>query len=127
MTPEINRIHKEFAGKGVKIYMIHEDLTLSNAEVSKEAKDFALLPPVLIDKWRAQMKVSGAKISPEAVIYDGQFRIQYQGRINDQFYGLGKMRPKITSRDLRDAVASVVEGKPVKVKKTEAIGCILPK
>lgn len=127
MTPEINRIHKEFAGKGVKIYMIHEDLTLSHADVAKEAKEFELLPPVLVDKWRNQKKMSGVTISPEAVVYDSQHQIQYQGRINDQFYGLGKMRPKVTSRDLRDAVASVVEGKPVKVKKTEAIGCILPR
>lgn len=127
MTPEINRIYKEFSGKGAQFYMIHEDLTLSNQEVAKEAKDYSLLPPVLIDKWRTQMKISDAKTSPEAVVYDGQMRIQYQGRINDQFYGLGKMRPKVTSRDLRDAVASVVEGKPVRVKKTEAIGCILPK
>lgn len=125
MTPEINRIHKEFSGKGVKVYMIHEDLTLSNAEVAKEAKDFGLLPTVLIDKWQTQMKMSGVKISPEAVVYDSQHRIQYQGRISDLFYGLGKMRPKVTSRDLRDAVASVLEGKPVKTKKTEAIGCVL--
>lgn len=127
MTPEINRIHKEFAGKGVKVYMIHEDLALSNSEVAKEAKEFGLLPTILVDKWQTQMKMSGVKTSPEAVVYDSQHRIQYQGRINDQFYGLGKMRPRVTSRDLRDAVASVVEGKPVKVKKTEAIGCILPR
>lgn len=126
MTPEINRIYKEFSTKGVRIYMIHEDLVLTNAEVAKEAKEFGLLPPVLIDKWQTQKKMSGVKISPEAVVYDSQHRIQYQGRISDLFYGLGKMRPKVTSRDLRDAVASVVEGKPVRVKKTEAIGCILP-
>lgn len=127
MTPEINRIHKEFAGKGVQLYMIHEDLTLAREEVAKEAKEYALLPPVLIDKWRTQMKMSGVTTSPEAVVYDSKNQIRYQGRINNQFYGLGKMRPKVTSRDLRDAVASVVEGKPVKVKKTEAIGCILPR
>lgn len=126
MTPEINRIHNEFSSKGVRIYMVHEDLTLTAKEVRKEAKDFGLLPTVVIDTWRSQKKISGAKISPEAVVYDAKGKTVYQGRINDQFYGLGKMRPKVTQRDLQDAIASVVAGKPVKVSKTEAIGCVLP-
>ncbi len=126
MTPEINRIHWEFASKGVRITMVHEDLALSAVEVAKEAKEFGLLPPVVIDKWRGQMKFSSAKISPEAVVYDSALKVRYRGRINDQFYALGKMRPKVTSRDLRDAIANVVAGKPVVQAKTEAVGCVLP-
>lgn len=127
MTPEINRIHQEFTPKGVKVYMVHEDLTLSADEVAKEAKDFGLKPPVLIDKWRAQMKMSRVTISPEAVVYDHNMKAKYTGRISNLFYGLGKMRPKATSRDLRDAIAGVLAKKPVASPKTEAVGCILPK
>ncbi|MBC8065629.1 MAG: redoxin domain-containing protein [Chlorobia bacterium] len=127
LTPEINRIHKEFSAKGVKFYMVHEDLTLTSAEVAKEAKAFALTPPIVIDKWRSQKKMSGVMISPEAVVYDSKFQPRYKGRINDLFYGLGKMRPKARTRDLRDAIANVVAGKAPANSETQAIGCILPK
>lgn len=127
LTPEINRVHQEFASKGVKIYMVHEDLTLTNKEVASHAKEFGLKPPVVIDKWRAQMRVSAATISPEAVVYDQKLRMRYKGRINDLFYGLGKMRPKATTRDLRDAIAGVLTTNEGQLRRSEAIGCILPK
>lgn len=127
LTPEINRIHHEFSARGVKIYMVHEDLTLTKAEVANEAKAFALAPTILIDKWRSQKKMSGVTISPEAVVYDSKFQPRYKGRINNLFYGLGKMRPKATSRDLRNAIASVLAGKAPTPSETQAIGCILPK
>jgi hypothetical protein len=127
LTPEINRVHQEFSSKDVKFYLVHEDLTLTNKEVAFEAKSFGLKPTIVIDKWRTQMRSSGAKISPEAVVYDQNLRLRYRGRISDLFYGLGKMRSKATSRDLRDAIADVVAGKSFPIRQTEAIGCILPK
>jgi hypothetical protein len=127
MTPEINRLYKEFSPKGVKFYMVHEDLTLGSKEVAKEAKDFALLPPVVIDKWRTQMKLAGVTVSPEAVVYDSNFSVRYKGRITDLFYGLGKMRPKATKHDLRDALSDILAGKEFPVRVTEAVGCVLPK
>jgi len=127
LTPEINRVYNEFSGKGVKFYMVHEDLTLSNQEVAHEAKNYALLPQVVVDKWRTQQKQSGAQTSPEAAVYDSNFRLRYQGRISNLFYDLGKMRPKATSRDLRDAVADILAGKDFPLRRADAIGCILPK
>lgn len=127
LTPEINRVFQEFSPKGVQFYMIHEDLTLSSSEIAQEAKNFGLLPPILIDKWRTQMKRSGASISPEAVVYDGGFRMTYRGRINDQFFDLGKMRPKVTKRDLREAIIEAMAGTSTGVKLTAAVGCVLPK
>lgn len=127
MTPEINRLHREFARKGVRIFLIHEDAALSPREVADEAKVFGLLPTVLLDQKHAQMKQSKATISPEAFVYDSQMKPQYSGRINDLFFGLGQMRPKATTRDLRDAVQAVLDGKAPRIVKTEAIGCILPR
>ena len=127
MTPEINRLYKEFSPKGVRFYMIHEDLTLSTKEVQSQAKAYGLLPPIAIDKWRTQMKRSAASISPEAAVYDPALRMMYRGRITDLFYGLGKMRPAATKRDLRDAILTTLSGKSKMEMDAPAIGCILPR
>jgi len=127
MTPEINRLFKEFSPKGVQFYMIHEDATLSAKEVESEATAFGLLPQVLIDKWKTQMKVSGASTSPEAFVYNSTLRMTYRGRITDLFYGLGRMRPSATTHDLRDGILASLAGKSNLDSDSPAIGCILPK
>lgn len=127
MTPEINRLYKEFSPKGVQFYLIHEDLTMASNEVQKHATEYGLLPAILIDKWRTQMKRSGATISPEAAVYDSGLRETYRGRINDLFYGLGKMKPAATQHDLRDAILGTLSGKVQGNANAPAVGCILPK
>jgi thiol-disulfide isomerase/thioredoxin len=127
LTPEINRLYQEFQPQGVKFFMVHEDLTLTNSEVKHEAVSFGLKPAIIVDKWKTQMKMSGATISPEAALYDSNMNLRYRGRINDLFYGLGKMRPKATQHDLRVAIKDVLLGKLKGIRETKAIGCILPK
>lgn len=126
-TPEINRIYRDYSKKGVRFYLIHEDLDLSNADVAKEAREYGLLPPILVDKWRAQMRRSGATMSPEAAVYDSNMLLRYLGRIDDRWITLGNQRPKPTSPDLRIAIDSVISGRVPIVRKTQAIGCVLPK
>jgi hypothetical protein len=125
-TPEINRIYKRFSPKGVRFYMIHEDLEMSSAEVARHAKEFGLLPPILIDKWRSQMTRSGATMSPEAAVYDEKNRMRYLGRIDDRWITLGNMRPKPTKHDLAEAIEGALAGRNGPVKKTPALGCVLP-
>jgi transposase-like protein len=126
-TPEINRIYQEYSKKGIRFYMIHEDLEMTPADVAKEAKEFGLLPPILIDKWRSQLRRSGATMSPEAAVYDAQMRLTYLGRIDNRWITLGNSRPKPTVLDLRNAIDGVLLGKSGQVVKQPAIGCVLPK
>jgi hypothetical protein len=127
LTPEINRLYREFEPQGVRFFLVHEDLSLTNAQVRKEARSFGLLPPIVIDKWRRQVKLSGASISPEACIYDRDFRLVYRGRLTNLFYDLGRMRPRATKRDAHEALTQLMDGKKLRFHQTPAVGCILPK
>ena len=50
-------------------------------------------------------------------------KLEYLGRIDDQYPGLGKKRTAPSQRDLRNALDAVVAGRSVKVARTEAVGC----
>ena len=126
-TPEINRIYRRYSPKGVRFYMIHEDLEMTSGQVAKHAKEFGLEPPILVDKWRTQMKRSGATMSPEAAVYDEQNRLQYLGRIDDRWITLGNQRPKPTKHDLTEAIDGVLAGRVGTTKRAPALGCVLPK
>src|SRR5437899_1201330 len=59
-----------------------------------------------------------------AVLGDGERRLRYRGRIDDQ-YRLGGARPEPTKRELKDALDAVLTGKPVAVAVTQVDGCAI--
>jgi peroxiredoxin len=63
-------------------------------------------------------KSFGAVCTPHAYVLDSKTRVVYSGRIDDSRVG-----DKITSRDLENAVADVVAGRPMKVARTDPFGC----
>src|SRR5258708_38867078 len=64
----------------------------------------------------------GVRRTPEAVVLDGEKRLCYRGRIDDQ-YRLGGVRPAPTTHDLKDALEAVLAGKKVGNPETEVDGC----
>src|SRR5437870_1959978 len=67
----------------------------------------------------------GAGTTPEAVVVDGSGHTVYSGAIDNRAADLGQRRIVITEHYLADALDSVVKGQPVKVKKTNAVGCFI--
>lgn len=74
--------------------------------------------PYLKDGDGAVARSYGAVCTPHAFVLDSHRRIVYRGRIDDS-----RMGKTITSRDLENAVADVVAGRPVMVDETEPFGC----
>jgi hypothetical protein len=66
-----------------------------------------------------------ATITPEVFLFDAKGSVLYSGRIDNWAYELGRKRTVITEHDLKDALESVVNNKPIKVKKTKAVGCFI--
>jgi mono/diheme cytochrome c family protein len=64
----------------------------------------------------------GVKRTPEAVVIDGERKLRYRGRIDDQ-HRLGGSRKEPTSRDLKDAIDAVLAKKNVANPETEVDGC----
>ena len=60
----------------------------------------------------ALVTVAAATVTPEAAVFAGG-RLVYHGRIDDRYVDLGLERPSPTKRDLADALAAVLAGKPV--------------
>ena len=121
--PELQRLEKKFGGQGLRFVMIHADPDMVIENAKKHAKDFGITAPVCIDKDHRWVKRTGASVTPEAVVLDAEGKTLYQGRIDDRYAERGKKRAEPTVRDLDAALADVVAGKPVKIAKTQAVGC----
>src|SRR5262249_46224102 len=66
----------------------------------------------------------GARRTPEAFVLDGELKIRYQGRIDDQF-GVGFQRARPSRDDLALAVADVLAGRKVAQAATPVAGCLI--
>jgi thiol-disulfide isomerase/thioredoxin len=131
-APEIERVCREFAPRGVGCSLMYEDVDTAASPATLDRQVRTHLDeykhrglPAAIDRSRAVATAVRATITPTAVVVDRQGAVRYRGRVDNLYAALGKTRQQITSRDLRDALDAVLAGRPVAHPETEAIGCFI--
>jgi len=125
-APEIQKICGEYGTKGVSCSLFYEDVQVDSSAVRKHLMDFQYRNfPAFVDADRKVSTKVNATVTPETVLLDGAGKIRYRGRIDNFYADLGKPRRQATVHDLRDALDSVLAGKPVAVAETHAIGCYI--
>jgi thiol-disulfide isomerase/thioredoxin len=120
--PVIQAMEKEYRGKDVQFVAVNAEEEDSVIAMATQAVKFEMELPFVKDFGGACAKALGVTRTPEAVVLDGERRIAYRGRIDDQFR-LGGVRKEATSRDLKDALDAVLAGKKVARPETEVDGC----
>jgi hypothetical protein len=88
------------------------------------AYSYAGIADAVRDPKLALVKFAGATVTPEAVVVVAG-KVVYRGRIDDRYVDLGRERPAPTRRDLFDALTAILDGKPVPLAKTQAVGCFI--
>ena len=96
-------------------------------DVRKYLSDYPLSMLAVRDEKNSLIKHINALITPEAFLFDKNGVLQYRGAIDNWFYGLGKYRPDATEYYLADALQSFLNNESIKIKHTNAIGCIIEK
>jgi thiol-disulfide isomerase/thioredoxin len=125
-APEIQRICKVYASKGVSCALAYEDVSVTAGAVRKHMSEYAYRGiPATIDASRAMADRARATITPEAVVVDARGSIRYRGRIDNFYAALGKPRQVVTEHDLTDALDAILAGTPVPRPETEALGCYI--
>jgi hypothetical protein len=124
-APEIRRLHDEFAPRGLRFRLVYPNPLDGEAAVTKHVKDFDYPPIAERDGDHRLVKMAGASITPEAVVFDARNRVVYRGRIDDRFVELGRERPAATQHDLRNALTALLAGKDVNPAQTQAVGCFI--
>lgn len=122
-VPELNRIVADYSGK-FAFYFVHADSDVKFTDVLQHTEMNEIKATVLLDKEQKLAKLTQAKITPEVVVLapDGKTTL-YQGRVNDLYLGPTKRQRQATTKDLRDALDAIQQGKTVANARTEAMGC----
>ena len=120
----LSKMYATYSSRGVQFLAINSNLQDTAARIAEHAKENSIPFPVLKDEGNAVADDFGAQRTPEAFVLDGERRIRYQGRIDDQF-GIGFKRSAPTTHELVDAIDAVLAGKPVATSTSPVAGCII--
>jgi hypothetical protein len=125
-APEVRRLAETFGSKGVVFRLIYPNPAETPAAIREHiaAFQYAGAAEALRDPAHALVKLAGATVTPEAAVYAAG-RLAYRGRIDNRYVELGVERPSATRRDLADALAAVLAGKPAAPPTTQAVGCFI--
>ena len=124
--PKLLELEREYRDKGVQFVAIHSNEHETVEMIKAHKKKFGLTFPVLRDEKHGIALRFGAERHPTAYVLDGEHKIRYEGRIDDQF-GVGFSRSQPTRRDLAIAIDEVIAGDAVTKAKTPVEGCFITK
>ncbi|HEX8791597.1 MAG TPA: redoxin domain-containing protein [Polyangiaceae bacterium] len=123
-APEIQRIHDDYASRGVRMYLVYPDKE-DSAAIRDHLKAHALGVPALRDPGHVLVRRSGVSVTPEAAVFRGGAEV-YHGRIDDRQVDLGVSRAEPSHHDLRDAIEAAISGKQPDETYAPAVGCSIP-
>jgi thiol-disulfide isomerase/thioredoxin len=124
--PVLRVLEKEYRSKGVQFVAINEGENDSILAVATQAVGHEMEFPFVKDFDGSCAQAVGVRRVPEVVVLDGDRRLRYRGRIDDQ-YRLGGVRAAPSRRDLAEAIDAVLASKGVAVPETVVDGCLLPR
>ncbi len=122
--PTIKRLEEKYRDDGVQFVLLNVAASDSLLEMAEFAVQYEIDFPAVKDADGSCVAALGMTRTPEVAVLDGQHRLQYRGRINDQ-YRIGGALPKATHEYLVDAIDAVLKGEPVAVPQTPVDGCLI--
>lgn len=76
--------------------------------------------PILYDETQEIAKTYQAACTPDFFLFDQELKLAYRGQLDDSRPGNNK---PVTGKDLREAIAQILVGKPVNPVQKPSIGC----
>jgi hypothetical protein len=127
-APEIQRVCRDYAGRGVGCTLMYEDVETTpgelDARVRTHLREYGYRNvPAAVDRTRTIATHAKASITPQAVVIDRRGQVRYRGRIDNFYAALGKPRQQVTEHDLRNALDDLLAGRPIAKPEMPALGC----
>ena len=122
-APELQRLAAKY-GDNAKFVLVYPAASDTPQVISEHKKKFGYTIDHVRDADRKLLKRTGVTVTPEVALMSCD-EMLYRGRIDDRYVELGRERAKPTTHDLEDALKAAIAGRPITVKQTQAVGCIL--
>jgi hypothetical protein len=120
----LDRMDREYRDKGVQFVAVNVGPEDTIVEMAAQALELGVGIPFVKDFDGKVIDAVGVSYTPEVVLLDGERRLCYRGRVDDQ-YRPGVTRKEPTRHDLKEALEEVLAGRKVSVAETPVEGCTI--
>ena len=128
-APLLEELSQSYGSRGVRFFAINSNVQDALPELRAFVNEFGLTFPLLKDHGHAIADQLGAERTTEVFLLDQDFKLRYQGRIDDQFSVTGRSvgfrKDHAEKRFLRNAIDALLAGNSVATPRTQAQGCII--
>ena len=124
-APELKRLNDEFARRGAAFSLVYADPSQTSEGIRKHIEEYKFPGSVIRDPGHSLVRLAKGTITPEAAVFSSTGKLLYHGRIDNRYVELGKAMPSPTRRDLEDAIAAALDGRPQPEASAPAVGCYL--
>lgn len=124
VMPKLVELEQTYRDAGVQFVAVNVGAADTLKDMAAQAIDFEAPFAFVKDEDLACTRRLGIERTPEAAVFDSQWRLVYRGRIDDQDR-LGGTKPQPTRRDLAEAIDELLAGEPVSITTTPVDGCLI--
>lgn len=121
----LNHLNSRFENSKIKFYGVVPGSGNTAMAVNAFVSNYKINYEVLLDDKLILTRYFDAAKTPEVFVIDIVENIIYSGAIDNWAVDLGKKRTVITSRYLQDALEAKNRNTEIKIKRTNAVGCII--
>jgi len=122
--PRLKSLHRQYGPHGVQFIAVNSGNGDSIRDMAAHALEHEVPFPFVKDRSGQCARSLGVTRTPETAVLDGQYRLAYRGRIDDQ-YRFGGALPKPRRNDLESALQDVLASRKVTVPETPVDGCLI--
>jgi peroxiredoxin len=122
--PELSQLRDRYRRQGVEFLLIDSNLQDGRDAIAKEAAEFGIDFPILVDDTQLIGESLGVTRTAEVLVIDPKtWKLAYRGPVDDRLaYGAQKPASK---HYLADALDAVLAGKAVSNTEVNAVGCLV--
>jgi thiol-disulfide isomerase/thioredoxin len=121
----LRKLHQEWQEKDVKLLAVYPVVGIDSATVADFAQAYRYEFTHVLDPQQQLAKDLQANTTPEVFMLDSLGQVRYRGAIDNWFYELGRYRRVVTEHYVQDALTAYLQGDPIVISKTEAVGCLI--
>jgi peroxiredoxin len=121
----VKALQDEYSAKGVEIFMLNSTPSDKRDAIVAEAAAYGYNLPILMDSNQLVGEQLGVTRTAEAIVIDPKtWKIVYRGPIDDKVT-YERQKAAADHTWAKDALDSLIAGKPVAVARVEPVGCIV--
>lgn len=123
-APSLQQISKRYADS-TSFWLVYPDKAEASPAIRKSVEEYGYHLPALRDPEHALVKSSHVQITPEVAVFDRNRRLVYDGRIDDWYVDVSRVRPAPTTHELEDAIRAAQAGQSVGRIEVRGVGCYI--